>query len=319
MELIQLKYFVKVAQGKTLQQAADELHVSQSTLSISFKKLEQEYQTKLFVQEGRRLKLTEQGELFLRKAKQILEEVDALERSLRGYEEVRSKTVTVMTDVVDAAMEAYDIYSSLDRETHVNIVKGDHKQFRNCLLSQQADLVLSMHPLKDVMVESELLISEPMILLTSPKGRFAGDGPISIKELRDCTLVTTQKGDAIREMFDDFFSIANIYPAGILEVEEARALVISVANNLGVTLIPKYTFYQRVRLGRTFVKDTVVRPIQERFCYRNIYLSWLKDNSHSDAVCRFQQFLAEFMHKVTYLQRLPVAEDFSAATEEATG
>ena len=61
MDLLQMRYVTAIAGLGSMTKAAETLHVSQSALSLSCKRLEEELGVKLFVRDGRYLKLTEAG------------------------------------------------------------------------------------------------------------------------------------------------------------------------------------------------------------------------------------------------------------------
>lgn len=76
MELRVLRYFVAVANERNITRAAESLHVSQPTLSKQLMDLEDELDLTLFMRGNRTITLTEDGEYFLRKAREILHLVD---------------------------------------------------------------------------------------------------------------------------------------------------------------------------------------------------------------------------------------------------
>ena len=82
MELHQLKYFRKVAQYESVSKAAVDLHVSQSALSRSIAKLEEELQVDLFDRLGKKLVLNEEGARFLVDVNRILGEIDSSVRAI---------------------------------------------------------------------------------------------------------------------------------------------------------------------------------------------------------------------------------------------
>ena len=93
MELTQLKYFQAMAKCHHFTQAAEEMAVSQSALSRSIQKLEQELGVPLFEKNGRNVELTQFGEVFLKQVRQSLEildgSVDYLHRIAAGNGVVR--------------------------------------------------------------------------------------------------------------------------------------------------------------------------------------------------------------------------------------
>ena len=84
MELRTLRYFLAVAQEKNITRAAENLHVTQPTLSRQIGDLEEELGTTLFVRGKRSLELTEDGALLRQRAQDIVELADRTEHEFAG-------------------------------------------------------------------------------------------------------------------------------------------------------------------------------------------------------------------------------------------
>lgn len=76
MELTPLKYFIKLSETLSFTEAAKELFITQSTLSLSIKQLEEELGVQLFDRIGKRIYLTDEGAAFLTNVRKAVEEVD---------------------------------------------------------------------------------------------------------------------------------------------------------------------------------------------------------------------------------------------------
>ncbi|MBR2534047.1 MAG: LysR family transcriptional regulator [Erysipelotrichaceae bacterium] len=85
MELRQLRYFLAVKDTKKISSAADLLHVTQPTLSISIQHLEEELGVSLFVRNNKGLQLTEAGEVFSIHAEKILKRVNTAISEMNKY------------------------------------------------------------------------------------------------------------------------------------------------------------------------------------------------------------------------------------------
>ncbi len=72
MDTLLLEYFVKVAAHQNLSRAAQDLHISQPSLSVAIKKLEAELGADLFIRIGKRLRISDFGQTFLVTARQVL-------------------------------------------------------------------------------------------------------------------------------------------------------------------------------------------------------------------------------------------------------
>ncbi|MEK5040399.1 LysR family transcriptional regulator [Sporosarcina sp. FSL K6-3457] len=82
MEIRVLRYFIAVANERSISKAAESLHLTQPTLSRQLKELEEQLETTLFIRGNREIILTESGHYLLQKAKEILALVDRTEHNL---------------------------------------------------------------------------------------------------------------------------------------------------------------------------------------------------------------------------------------------
>src|SRR6266404_217213 len=92
METQQLRYVLAVARTGNFSRAAEQCHVAQPSLSQQIHKLEDELGERLFDRLKRGARLTPHGEIFLRRAVRILEEVEAAKRDATDAKELLSGT-----------------------------------------------------------------------------------------------------------------------------------------------------------------------------------------------------------------------------------
>lgn len=95
MELRVLRYFLTVAREQSFTKAAEQLHLTQPTLSRQLAALEEEVGTKLFLRKGKSLSLTEEGLLLKRRALEILDLEERVLDELKGEEEHIEGKVTI--------------------------------------------------------------------------------------------------------------------------------------------------------------------------------------------------------------------------------
>ena len=78
MKLNQLEYFCAVCRYHSITRAAEELYVTQPTISVAIRELENELKLRLFHHEKNRISLTKEGEAFYRRAEALLKETRAV-------------------------------------------------------------------------------------------------------------------------------------------------------------------------------------------------------------------------------------------------
>lgn len=95
MELLQLKYFKTIADCQHITKAANQLNISQPSLSNTLSRIEHELGVQLFDRLGRNITINSYGEIVLRHANNILRELDNLKAEIDGLEGEQHKTICI--------------------------------------------------------------------------------------------------------------------------------------------------------------------------------------------------------------------------------
>ena len=106
MTLLQLKYVITVASSQTISKAAEELYITQPSLTASIKELENEIGITIFQRTNKGIVLTMEGEEFLSYARQIIGQFQLLEERYLGTAPVRHQ-FCVSTQHYSFAVEAF--------------------------------------------------------------------------------------------------------------------------------------------------------------------------------------------------------------------
>lgn len=86
-----LEYFLIVAQEENITKASQLLHISQPTLSRQMKQLETEVNQKLFIRSNHSIKLTEEGYLLRKRAREIIELIDKTTKEVNAVKNIKKK------------------------------------------------------------------------------------------------------------------------------------------------------------------------------------------------------------------------------------
>lgn len=139
MTLTQLKYVITIADTGSMNEAAKSLFISQPSLSLAVKELEQEIGVELFRRSNRGVSLTAEGNEFLSYARQVVEQYQLMESRYIEKKDVKKKFAVSMqhyTFAVNAFVEmvkqfGMDEYEFAVRETKTYEVIEDVKDFRS--------------------------------------------------------------------------------------------------------------------------------------------------------------------------------------------
>lgn len=272
MNLQDLTYFVTTAKCGTMQSAAELLHVSQSTLSMSLKRLESELGTKLFARTGRTMFLTRDGEVFLSGAEKLLSDAQKLMRSVGKNSAERSRPLTVAADAVDFAMESIKVIQRLYPDLSIRLLRPESADIPGLLMTRQADYAITLQTIPSDEIESQLLFSEPMYLMASADSPYASMQTASLSALRNETLIATQPRYALRNIFESYFTLAGFRPKSVLEVGDQEVMALQAAAGRGITFVPRCVQNTITFFRQGFRNPVCTRPMAEMFCYRNVYL-----------------------------------------------
>lgn len=95
MKLSQLEYFSSVCQHRSITKAASAMHISQPAITKSIHALEAELGVQLFTREKNQLQLTQEGEILLRRSRELLHSADTLVNEMRDFGSMQKKTLKI--------------------------------------------------------------------------------------------------------------------------------------------------------------------------------------------------------------------------------
>ena len=145
MDLSQLRYFLAIVETQGFTKAAELLFVSQPSLSAGIKKLEQELGVVLFERGGRRAVLTAAGQIFLEKARNIINEYQSALQTLKDFQQYPTLRLgvacTLRISVISSLVSAFRVI-----HPHITIeLKDSYVSNLNKLLeSGEVDIILTV-------------------------------------------------------------------------------------------------------------------------------------------------------------------------------
>lgn len=242
MELRHLRYFVRAAELLHFTRAAESLYVSQPTLSSHIQQIEEEVGCPLFQRVGRRVRLTEAGEILLRHAKTATQEVEfskaeiaELQGLLRGN--LRIGTTHVFSQyLVPISLASY---IAAYPEIHVHVKWANSPEIERSLLAGAIDFGLAFLPAESDEIESEPLLTDEVVLVVSKTNPLAKKKVIEIRELGDLPLVLLNTGFSTRRLIDLQFSKEGFSPRILLEMNDIPALLKVVATGSAGTMVSR--------------------------------------------------------------------------------
>lgn len=188
VDLRQLRYFVAVAEELHFSRAAELLHLDQPTLSRHVRRLEATLGTRLLERTTRHVALTEAGEAFLEKAREVIEAADSAVRAVRDAAggRIEALRVGMMVQVAEPLRStAFNLFE--ERYPDVELKPRSYPFIDpSCgLESGETDVALVWLPIEHPEIETERLFEEPRYFIVAKDHRLARRRAIRREEVDD--------------------------------------------------------------------------------------------------------------------------------------
>lgn len=239
--ITQLKAFLAVVRGGSVTAAADELVVTQPSVSAAVAALGRAVGSDLLERSGRGVRLTEAGMAFAPYAQDIVGLLDAGRRAALAAADTAAQSLriaavpTAAESFVPGLMQAFG-QAYLDAE--LTLVVGNNEDVLARVLRHEDDIAISGRP-----PTSERLIAKPflpneIICITSSDDPAASAGPVAASTLTDRTWLLRERGSGTRAMNERFLADRGLAPRA-LTLGSNGAIKQAARARLGVSLISR--------------------------------------------------------------------------------
>ena len=268
MNARQLKYVVTLSETRNFSQAADQLGVSQPTLSKQVIYLETELGIKLFDRETTPLSLTPAGEYFIKKARELLYTEDQLFKTLEQFKSGESgKLVIGVTPLRGMYLMPELVRKIKERFPNVQVVLHEAvgAQLRKDAAEGNCDFAIINLPIEDAVLETTPIRRETLVLAVpdAMADRVVtpdrdGNGAIDLKDAKELPFVVLGQGQELRQLFDRLCTVNEIYPHIAAEVVGVVSAWAMVRAGVGAALLPQ----QFVQMGN-YDEGLTLFPLKE--------------------------------------------------------
>lgn len=193
MELRQIQYFIEVARREHVTEAAVALHIAQSAVSRQIFNLEAELGVDLFIREGRNVKLTPIGRLFLEHMQQAMQMIEKAKREVEESLDPEKGTVRIGFPSSLAAYTLPTVVSAF-RESYPHVKfqlrQGAYHSLIESVIKGDIDLALLGPMPRDVKgIKGQILFLENIVALLPADHPLAGKSSITLHQLRNDSFV----------------------------------------------------------------------------------------------------------------------------------
>lgn len=242
----QLQYFVAAAETRQVSRAALRCYVSQPSLTTSLKNLEATLKVSLFTRHSDGLRLTVQGEGFLRHAEHILRTLEsAVEETRNSKSSVEGRVRIAITDTVSEYMLPRIIGAMRTQLPLVELepVERNRLEIEEGLRSGEFDLavVLVSNLSRAPDIRRENLLKSERRLWTSFEHPLASQKLVSLRQVAGLPFVLLDMDEHV-DTVGRYWSASHLKPNVVFRTKSIEAVRSLVAQNIGVTILSDLVF-----------------------------------------------------------------------------
>lgn len=294
MNLYQLYYFKTLARLEHYTKAAEELSLTQPSLSHAISSLEDELDVLLFEKYGRNIRLTEYGKQFLPYVETALSELEAGTKKMKEMAKEKDSNISLGFIYTLSARYIPKLISAFKKDEqnkHINFSLKEGWSKEACTVSLvkslkegKFDLIfISLIP-NDPEIEFIPIFDQNLVALLPTDCPLADRESIDLKDIHSYPLIQYTGKIGLRQEINRQFEKVNVVPNVCCEVEDELAMAALVAAKLGIAIVPDNRDIRKL-------KDVIIRPIDNPSYTRRIYIGYYKNRPLSPSIKRFKDFV----------------------------
>ena len=277
LEFRHLRTIKAIHEEGGLARAADRLHITQSALSHQIKGLEDQAGMELFVRRSKPMKLSAAGLRLLRLAEQVLPQVAAVEEEFRAMQQGKIGRLHIAIEChacFEWLLPVLEQFRIAWPDVDVDIRPGLQFEALPALMREEVDLVISSDPEALPGVDFTPLFDYEPVFVASSEHLLAAKPFITPEDFRDELLITYPMERTRLDVFSQFLAPAGVEPRGVRQVELSAVILLLVASNRGVTVLPDWVVRDQ-RHNASYI----TRPLTETGVTRRMYGATRSDDT----------------------------------------
>ena len=260
-----------------LSKAADMLNLTQSALSHQIKGLEDQLGIDLFVRRTKPLKLSVAGMRILKLADRVLPEVEAVKEEFRGLLSGKAGRLHIAIEChacFEWLFPVLDAFRKAWPDVDVDIRPGLAFDALPALVREEVDIVVSSDPEEHRDLEFSPLFDYEPVFVAARQHPLAQKKWIEAQDFRDEVLITYPVDRPRLDVFSQLLMPARIEPRSVRQVELTAVILLLVASNRGVAVLPDWVV-REVRYN----SDYVTRPLTEHGITRRLFAATRREDT----------------------------------------
>jgi len=272
---VRLTTFITLANTKSFTKSAGVLNITQPAVSQHIKFLEEKYEVRLILKQGKGFDLTQEGLILLKYA----EEIDALYRALEMN--LKNKSVMARTYRIGASMTigGYVLpyllgkHKKLHENIDILLQVNNTEEILEKLVSGKIDFALIEGLFDKNKFKFKKFKDDELVLAVSKDHAFAKVNQVDIEDVINGNLILREKGSGTRDIFENSlielgYDLNDL--KGYMEIGSISAIKSLVELNLGYSIISRETIMKELKIGT--IKEVAIAGLHINREFNFVYL-----------------------------------------------
>lgn len=288
MDIKQISYFLAVAQEGSFSRAAEKLTVSQPTLSMAVKKLEDELGTKLFYSFNRKQNLTDEGLRLKEGAAKLLEVYQETVENVAHNDETSSGVVTLGLSPLFGACFFGDLlpgFSELYPNIKISMIEDGANKIDECIEKGEVDLAVTLNTERISAFASCHFSTQRNVVLLHKSHPLANSKSLTVADLENESFAIFNQDFILHRQILSACHAAGFRPKFALLSSQWDFMVELVSRNRAISILPKPV------LDKHPDPNVKCIPLTDNMKYWDIVLAWNKQKYMSKSCKLFLEYV----------------------------
>ena len=288
--LHQLKVFEAAARHGSFTRAAEELYLTQPTVSIQVKQLTKAIGMSLFEQVGKRLYLTDAGKELYSTSQGIFDRLTQMEMTiadLQGMKQGHLK-LAVITTAKYFIPRLLGPFCQLYPGVNVSLKVTNHEGLMERMAQNMDDLYIMSRPPEGEEVEVKAFLDNPLVVIAPANHPLAAQSQIPIRTLAEYPFILRERGSGTREAAQKLFREEGVEVEVKLDLGSNEAIKQAILGGLGLSVLSYHTL---TSVGATH--DLTVLDVEKFPIHRQWHVVYLKGKQLSIIATTFLEYLLQ--------------------------
>ncbi|HEX8846153.1 MAG TPA: selenium metabolism-associated LysR family transcriptional regulator [Pyrinomonadaceae bacterium] len=252
MDVRDLEVFLSVAKYLNFTRAGDEVHLSQPSISVRVRKLEEELNVKLFEQLGKRVALTEAGQLLVPYARRVVAALDDARHAVEELQGLERGTLRIGASTTPGMYLVPKLIARFKRrypKVEVRLEIKDTRQVEEGLIRNEYDFGFVGGHLVGGEMETLPWRNDEVVLIVPPDHTLARKRLVRVDDLARQQFILRERGSATRAAVNEKLSELSLQLETVMEMDNPEAVKNAVQGGMGVAFLSRFAVETELKAG----------------------------------------------------------------------